>query len=199
MKKKREEKVREYISKAAVLFAEKGYSKCGVDELASVMGLSKGGFYWHFKSKEDLYCSICSSICTDHQKQVAGLTDREDVNYESILKATTDILSFSLKDKVYIRLFSDFHSESKGIGRVQKVLMEIDRIWYAILLKLFRRLKERKHIASRLSPEVVARQCIVFYNGLLIYYNIYEDTQKVIKEWEVFMSQFFTDAKGGDR
>jgi AcrR family transcriptional regulator len=36
------------------VFARRGYSQSGVDEIAAEAGYSKGALYWHFASKEEL-------------------------------------------------------------------------------------------------------------------------------------------------
>ena len=69
----KDEKVEYFLIRAAELFAQKGYSECSVDELAGHLGLSKGGLYWHFSSKEELYSRICTKFCTDHQDLLQGL------------------------------------------------------------------------------------------------------------------------------
>jgi AcrR family transcriptional regulator len=40
---------------AAAVFAERGYRTATVDEIVARAGLSKGTFYWHFDSKDQLF------------------------------------------------------------------------------------------------------------------------------------------------
>jgi AcrR family transcriptional regulator len=46
------------LDAAASVFAEKGYRAATVDGVAAAAGLSKGTFYWNFKSKEDLFQTL---------------------------------------------------------------------------------------------------------------------------------------------
>ena len=54
----------EHESKAQILaaamsvFAEKGFTKTSMNDIVRASGLSKGGVYWHFKSKGDLVTAI---------------------------------------------------------------------------------------------------------------------------------------------
>jgi AcrR family transcriptional regulator len=43
---------------AAEVFAERGYRAATVDEIVAKAGLSKGTFYWHFESKEELFAAL---------------------------------------------------------------------------------------------------------------------------------------------
>ena len=43
---------------AATVIAERGYASASVDSIVETAGLSKGTFYWHFKSKEELFLAL---------------------------------------------------------------------------------------------------------------------------------------------
>jgi len=43
------------IKAALTCFAHKGYHQTTMDDIVAESGLSKGGVYWHFKSKRDLF------------------------------------------------------------------------------------------------------------------------------------------------
>ena len=47
------------IAEAAVLFRERGFAGIGVAELMRGVGLTHGGFYGHFASKEELMGLAC--------------------------------------------------------------------------------------------------------------------------------------------
>jgi AcrR family transcriptional regulator len=46
------------VAAAASVFAERGYRAASVDAVVAAAGLSKGTFYWHFKSKDDLLFAL---------------------------------------------------------------------------------------------------------------------------------------------
>ncbi len=54
----------EHESKAQILntavsvFAEKGFARASMNDIVLASGLSKGGVYWHFKSKDELIAAI---------------------------------------------------------------------------------------------------------------------------------------------
>ena len=49
---------RALLDAAAALIAERGYHGTTVNDVVAASGLSKGTFYWHFKSKEDLLLAV---------------------------------------------------------------------------------------------------------------------------------------------
>lgn len=46
------------LATALAVFAEKGFAKASMNDIVRASGLSKGGVYWHFKSKEELVTTI---------------------------------------------------------------------------------------------------------------------------------------------
>lgn len=46
------------LDAALQVFADRGYERATVDEIAAVAGLSKGTFYWHFSSKAELFQAL---------------------------------------------------------------------------------------------------------------------------------------------
>lgn len=46
------------LAAALAVFSEKGFAKASMNDIVRASGLSKGGVYWHFKSKDDLITAI---------------------------------------------------------------------------------------------------------------------------------------------
>lgn len=45
---------REMIKMAAMMFEKQGYHKCSIQDIVEPLGITKGSFYYYFKSKEEL-------------------------------------------------------------------------------------------------------------------------------------------------
>lgn len=58
--RKGEEKRQELLNAAERLFCQQGYEKTSVQDILSVTGLSKGGFYHHFSGKDEVLAALCS-------------------------------------------------------------------------------------------------------------------------------------------
>src|SRR6187431_2432635 len=67
------------LTTAAKLFREKGFDGIGVADLMKSAGLTHGGFYGHFSSKEDLMAQACiratDDILQGASERRAGKTD----------------------------------------------------------------------------------------------------------------------------
>ncbi len=58
------------IACAFELFAGKGYASTSMDDIVKVSGISKGGIYHHFKSKEEIFLAIAQDRLEKRQRLV---------------------------------------------------------------------------------------------------------------------------------
>jgi TetR/AcrR family transcriptional regulator, transcriptional repressor for nem operon len=77
------------IERAAVLFRERGIEGIGLADLMHDAGLTHGGFYRHFASRNELVVEACSRAFTDSVRRMSGrvAADPERGGFETIVKA----------------------------------------------------------------------------------------------------------------
>ncbi len=61
---------------ATKLFRERGIDGIGVADLMQAAGLTHGGFYGHFKSREDLVAQACARAVQRMRRNWAGIVDQ---------------------------------------------------------------------------------------------------------------------------
>ena len=67
----------EILEVAVELFAEKGYHGTSMNMIAREAGVSKGGLYWYFCSKKDLYSSIIEMPFKDYIKFIKKVRKKQ--------------------------------------------------------------------------------------------------------------------------
>lgn len=70
---RKEETRRRIVETAARLFLEKGMDRVGVDEIMRESGLTHGGFYIYFPSKDALIAEACVAALDETARQWRGL------------------------------------------------------------------------------------------------------------------------------
>lgn len=65
----------EILDGAQALFFERGYERTTVNDVIAKVGISKGGFYHHFKAKEDLLEGITARLARDAVARVRDILD----------------------------------------------------------------------------------------------------------------------------
>jgi len=66
------------VQVASELFREKGFDGIGVADLMSAAGLTHGGFYGHFKSKDDLAAEACGLAAKSSAERWAALIEKSN-------------------------------------------------------------------------------------------------------------------------
>lgn len=89
------EKKIEVFPVAIQLFSEKGYQATSVDEIAKESGMSKGSFYKHFQSKEDLLFEIFAMIPEQFRASLERIYRKE---YTSRQEKLVDFISSSIEN-----------------------------------------------------------------------------------------------------
>ncbi|MBZ0177773.1 MAG: TetR/AcrR family transcriptional regulator [Melioribacteraceae bacterium] len=91
--KSKTERIRNIIEAAIVEFSERDFENSSVDSIAARAGLSKGGVYHHFKSKDAILLNVCDEI----RKTLLDLTKQNNLtlnSYEDIIKFLNEYLYF---------------------------------------------------------------------------------------------------------
>lgn len=103
------------LEAATIIFAEKGYKNASVDEIVEKAKTAKGTFYYHFKSKEDLFLSL---IDTGIDKLSDKMMIEADKYHNPIQKVEAVIASqykfFTTNQDICQMLLSEiWHTESR--------------------------------------------------------------------------------------
>ena len=102
------------ISAAARLFREKGIDDTSVAEVMGAAGLTHGGFYRHFKTKDDLVIAAIDKACKDLERRLEKAIAQQGAQQ-------------AIKEFV-LRYLSEQHVISPGTGcPIAALSSEIDR------------------------------------------------------------------------
>lgn len=96
---------------AAHLFSEKGYSECSLRELAAMVGMKPGSFYYHFKSKEDVLDELLSA-------GIALLTNEVNKALDALAPDTPIAVKIAVAIRAHITPFLDKNDKTKAIMQI---------------------------------------------------------------------------------
>lgn len=74
------ERKKEILDTAQRLFYENGYEQTSVNTIIEEIGISKGTFYYYFKSKEELLDSLVERSAVDVTELIKKITDDDKLN-----------------------------------------------------------------------------------------------------------------------
>ncbi len=153
------------ILKAAFeCFSEKGYDKTRMDDVAKKSGFSKGTLYLYFKSKEDLFNSICredverlKSEITEVFKGEGDLADKCAVLHDRLRKV-----------EVSQTFVFEILAESTRNSRLKKIFRSQWMAVYTVVAEFLKDLAKRGLLTIDADFEALAAGLVALYNGLTV-------------------------------
>jgi len=92
------------VKTAFGLFASKGFKNVSLDMIASKAGMTKGAFYWHFKSKKELIFAVCDYYYEQWRKEADAIIFREQsarCQLEGVIRMATHRCLFDKKNRLF--------------------------------------------------------------------------------------------------
>jgi AcrR family transcriptional regulator len=112
---------RKIMDKARELFLTRGYQDTSINDIITKTGLSKGAFYHHFKSKEDLLDSLSALFIQQAFEDVLAIT-REDCNGLEKLNRIFDFSrQYKSTNKDMVRLYLEAMYSPSNLQLLEKI------------------------------------------------------------------------------
>ncbi len=95
--KHREERIEEILNAATEVFLEKGYSNTTMEDIINATTLSKGGFYYYFKSTKEIFFKILDKRSNTEIKFIESLD--KNMTKEEIIQVICEELAQSILER----------------------------------------------------------------------------------------------------
>jgi TetR/AcrR family transcriptional regulator len=129
------EKREKILRTAAMLFADQGFARTDVAQIAQRAGVAKGSIYNYFESKEDLYLTVCRDGLERSREAVYGDIRPGWDLYRQIDHIFRRGMAFVLAHPEYARLY--LNTASAGMDRfADKLSLEVEKYTADHLKKL---------------------------------------------------------------
>jgi TetR/AcrR family transcriptional regulator len=170
------EKRERFISEAARLFAERGFSQTDMAELASRAGVAKGSVYDYFDSKEDLYLHVCRDGLERSRRAVYGEIDPSWDIYSQLRRIFGEGVKFADSHPEYVAMYLNISSAGMETF-AEELSLEVEKFTADYLKRLIRAgVKQglvRKNVDVKLSAFIINSLYIMFLASLVSrYYRI---------------------------
>lgn len=142
------------IECARKLFKENGYNKTTVDDIIKEANSSKGGFYAHFKSKEELLFSMVSLV-DDAYNDFWEM----DVKYENVIDKINGYIKYVfniMTDKIGLEFVSIIYASQIKDTKEEHFLIAEERVYYHVLEKLI----EKGKATNEIKPDVDTKHTV---------------------------------------
>tara|TARA_R110002012_G_scaffold263456_2_gene446497 strand:- start:161822 stop:162436 length:615 start_codon:yes stop_codon:yes gene_type:complete len=151
------------------LFYKNGFYKTSIDDILKELDLSKGAFYYHFKSKEDFFISILENLVVRKvYSMLIEPIEGHDNPLELISKCIEEALQTAEHNQNdYGFLLNNFLNEFNGRNpEIMKYLNDILKIWEVNLVSSLQKGKFNGYVDRHVDCEGAASYIISSFLGV---------------------------------
>lgn len=150
------------LGAAARLFAERGFSRVSMPEIAEASGITAGAIYKHFKSKADLLFQVVTRAVQSIPLFVQAAESRRDATALPRLAAVYT----EPEVKLLRQLSIEMHSAAGRDSKVERVLAQSNRLAIERMTESIAAAQREGKLDCTLDPAFVASAISVFIMGL---------------------------------
>lgn len=121
----KQERISLILNHAFKIFSDKGYSDTTIDDIVNASGVSKGGIYTYFRSKEEIFLAIAEDRLINRKKLIASFTSSMS-SKEKLSSYLQWILSWVIDEKniLQIKFTFEFWSVTSRNDAVKTFALE---------------------------------------------------------------------------
>lgn len=121
-----EERRAEILDAAEELFISRGYENTAISDIVKKLGVAQGTFYYYFKSKDEILCSIIERYVNQMVGNAASVLDKPGLSAQERLEETVKrLLRFP---EIKRSIFFVMHDEKNELMRHRILHMSVARL-----------------------------------------------------------------------
>jgi len=158
--------LKEKIIQAAIeSFAQTGFDRTKMEDIAKRLGLSKGTIYLYFDSKEDLFLAICEHNIQEGDKEDAGLFIKKE-NVASDAEQIYD--NIRSREQGNDRVMLEMVAESARNPKLKKAMYELHVKVHEHVMQGVRNKIEEGFLKKEVDAASLAIALVALYDGLAV-------------------------------
>jgi AcrR family transcriptional regulator len=162
------------LDAAEEVFAEKGYHRAVVDDIIHVAKTSKGGFYFHFPSKQGVFLALMDALAPKLMAAVDRAIEQEDTAAGKVNAALRTVLEQFARHR---RLSKILLVEAMGLGHgFDEKIVEI-RGQFAAMIRRYLDLAVAEGVIAPLDTDVAAYAWFGAINEVVIRWLVTPDPE----------------------
>jgi AcrR family transcriptional regulator len=140
--RKKETNIKEKITKNALkIFAQKGYFKATVDDIAQATGVAKGTVYLYFKDKQDLYIATIDEHFGRAIAALAEIDAKQTTPSEKMEEIAATYIDYikHLKTTYMLFTFENINLKGKTLKQMHTVIEPKIKLMIDIIARIIRK------------------------------------------------------------
>ena len=161
-----EERRAQILEAAKKCFVQKGFAATRMDDVASAAHLSKGGLYFHFKSKDDLMVAVVGQANVQVETFLNAARAWRDPLPKQIHRLLAIYFGYLTSHEDEARLNQCVLDEALRNDEVRNVLQAGERLFLSHLRTLLSRAQQDGELRADVELDVAIRTCMIVFEGV---------------------------------
>lgn len=194
----------EIVNKAFFQFLNRGYKACSLKDLEQATGLTKGAFYYYFRTKEEIlkeglerYASVTEDLCEAEFTKIVSLRQYIEMvlqEKERRASALRELFGDFIFEEFYFQLVLEVeHLFPEYRQRIDDLVKNRLARWEQVILKA----KQNGEIRNRLDTSVLARNLMSVATSMLNIELSSADLKYVFSDMRMQFEQYYMLIKNG--
>ena len=169
------------MTAALTLFAQKGFYQTGMNDIVAASGVSKGGVYWHFASKEQIIMAILAEVFEQDTAALLAIGDGEGTAVEKLRAILHHMAQTVLTQRPLLPILYEFYTLAPRHPAVGEAMVGYFEQYQALLAAVVEHGVGAGELATA-EPTAVAQALIAQFEGQLLLAHLRGD-------WAGFVGQ----------
>lgn len=177
-RRSREETRQKLLDAALQVFSRNGYERATVDEIVREAGFSKGAFYVHFETKEDLFWEMLEERITAQQETFRQVVDHSlsvAENERRILEQALNMSAHPLGPAVIL----EFTAHGMRNDKVREQLARMYERWHTFVVETLTAGQELGVVRKDIDLSLLASTIMALFEGSMIQSHFAPDTLRL--------------------
>ncbi|KAA3609686.1 MAG: TetR family transcriptional regulator [Calditrichaeota bacterium] len=167
--KEQAEKTRQdLLATALIVFSNKGFNATRLEDISNEAGVTRGAFYWHFKNKKEIFCTLYRQIMNDFiesMKNTIGISQTPLQNLKSVLLTKIIELLVDENARRYGRLFYAVEYTPEVVTELEQIKKEMEIPIHNFFSSLIDQGKDSNEIRQDMETESIFLAAISTLQG----------------------------------
>lgn len=168
--------MKEKIIKESIrLFLKKGFKGTSIQDIVDALDLTKGAFYWYFKSKKDLFYEILGIYETDFIDPLISYMKTQQGDFLKLFRAYHRYINeFAAKNWEICVLFVTLSAELAGSGtEEERRIKSIHEKYLAFVEDILQKGNLEGRLKESMQTRLLSHVIVAFHTGILLQWYLY--------------------------
>lgn len=156
------------VEAALRIFAERGYDHATVEEISLAAGHSKGAYYFHFDSKEDILLELLARWIDDQTRRLRAFESARGPAAIALLETLESLLRYDDRDSNWRLLLPEIWAQSHRNAKVRESLRSAYARWIELLRGIFEKADREGLVSLAVRSDVAASLVLAAHDGLIL-------------------------------